>query len=53
MADANHIDNEPRYPQVENSDEVRRLIVRLTELHRQYQKKINELESRIKALETP
>ena len=51
MADAKHIDNEPRYPQAEYSEDVRRLVARLTELHRQYVQKINELERRIKELE--
>ena len=51
MADAKHIDNEPRYPQAEYSEDVRRLVVRLTELHRQYALKLTELERRIKELE--
>jgi hypothetical protein len=51
MADVKHVDNEPRYPQADYSDDVRRLVVRLTELHRQYVQKLVELEKRIKALE--
>lgn len=51
MADAKQVDNEPRYPQAEYSEDVRRLVVRLTELHRQYVQKLAELERRIKELE--
>ena len=51
MADVKQVDTEARYPLEEYSDDVRRLVVRLTELHRQYVQKLVELEKRIKELE--
>ena len=51
MADVKQVDTEARYPQAEYSEDVRRLVVRLTELHRQYVQKLVELEKRIKELE--